>query len=605
MAFDLFKLAGSIFIDTDKANESLSKTDKKAQNFGKTLGKAAGVAAGVGTALVGMGVAATKSLIEVSVNASETADNIDKLSQRLGLSREAYQELDFVLAQAGVDITSFQTGMKSLLKNMDGVSEGNKTATENFEKLGVSVLNANGTLRTQEEVLFDTVRAFQSMEDSAEKSRLAQELFGKQGQEIIPLLNSESGSFDELINKANELGLVLSDDVVDAGVEMHDLLNQLQRSFDMLKTSLGGAIMPLINDLLQFVVENMPFVQETIAKLQPVAQSFFDMLVPMLKQVIAELLPVFEELIITIQPQLAELVSAVMPILIELMHKLLPFAIQLIQKLLPVLVDIMIAFLPLIEGLIPLLDPIIDCTLELVDVLLPVLVDLLPKIIQFLTVLIADAIVPLVNVVMGNLAHALNFLIGLIVDNVMPSINDLFGAFKGLLDFIVGVFTGDFERAWGGIKDFILGILKSIGNSLVNTVNGIIDTINKLTSEVSKTLKNIPSNVPIIGGFKLDVPQIPRIPMLELGGTLTSAGSVLVGEKAPEILDLPRGARVTPLDKIGTSITKEDITDAFKEALMSVGINLELSANSDAIFDNVVKANTEYRRRHNGASALA
>lgn len=604
MAFDLFKLAGSVFIDTEEANKSLSKTDDKAQKFGKVLGGIGKTALGVGTAVVGFGVATTTALVDVSVKSSETADNIDKMSQKLGISAEAYQEWGYVLERNGANIDGLQTGLKTLANTMDDASNGSSSAQEKFDRLGVSFTNIDGTMKSTEQMFNDIVMALSSMPESAERTALATDLLGKSATELQPMFNSGSQAIEELKQNAHDLGLVMSDEAVKSGAEMQDMLTDLESSFGALKTQMGAALMPILTELISFVVDNMPFIQDLIARLQPVAQGFFDMLIPIIEQLITELLPVFEDLITTIQPLLADLIEAVLPIIVELMQKLIPFAMTIIKELLPVAVELLIAFLPLVDALLPLLDPILECIIELTEALLPIITDTLPILINLLTVVLGDVLVPLVNYMMGNLAHTLNFIIKLIVDNVVPSVNQLFNAFKGLLDFVVGIFTGDFERAISGLKSFVEGIFKSIANSLIGTANGIVDTINFVIKQASDVFNKIPKEIPLIGGIKFNAPQIPRLPMLAEGGTLLEGGSVIVGEKAPEILDLPTGARVRPLDNLGT-LSKADMTEAFKEALLSVGISLELSTNSDAIFDNVVRSNTEYRRRHNGASALA
>lgn len=286
---EVFRLFGSIFVNTDEAKKSISDTAKNAQDLGKKLQKTGGQVSKAGkaitrgvTAVSGAVVGIGAGLIGIATKAGDAADEIDKMSQRLGMSRQTYQELNYVLSQSGVDINSFQTGMKSLLKNMDGVTEGNKNSVAMFEKLGVAVTDSTGKMRSQEEVLLDTIRAFQGMEDSAEKSRLAQELFGKQGQEILPLLNSQSGSMDELIQKANELGLVMSDKTIDAGVKLHDTMDSLKRSFEQIGVSLGAEVIPYVEEFSEYLIEHMPEIRDTMASLIDVvgklAKAFFGIL---------------------------------------------------------------------------------------------------------------------------------------------------------------------------------------------------------------------------------------------------------------------------------------------------------------------------------------
>lgn len=254
-----------------KSTEALAikakTSDYHAKKLGTTLknnlAKGAKVAA---AALVSVGTTTIATGTKLVKDAAKTADTIDKTSQQLGISRKAYQELEFAMSQSGVEISQFKTGMKSLLKNMDAVSEGNDTATNNFKKLGVSVLNSKGKLRGQEEVLYDTITAFQKMENSAEKSRLAQELFGKQGQEISALLNSEAGSFEKTIQKANELGLVLEDSTINAGVKLTDTLDQAKRGLAAVATRIGGELVPYAQAAGDYFIAHLPQIENLAHK---------------------------------------------------------------------------------------------------------------------------------------------------------------------------------------------------------------------------------------------------------------------------------------------------------------------------------------------------
>lgn len=114
MALEIFKLVGSIFIDTDKADKSLQKTDKQASSFGETLGKVGGVAAGVASAVVGTATAVGAAALGVANDVSQTADTIDKASIRMGISAESYQELAYAAGQCGVEMTTMESAAKKL-----------------------------------------------------------------------------------------------------------------------------------------------------------------------------------------------------------------------------------------------------------------------------------------------------------------------------------------------------------------------------------------------------------------------------------------------------------------------------------------------------------
>lgn len=139
------------------------------------------------------------------------------------------------------------------------------------------------------------------------------------------------------------------------------------------------------------------------------------------------------------------------------------------------------------------------------------------------------------------------------VKNIWDSIKRIF---DGIIDFIRGVFTGDWERAWNGVKDIFGGIFdglvaiaKAPLNGIIGLLNGAIGALNKLIGGLNKIKFDVPDWVPAIGGknFGINIPKIPKIPYLAKGGIL-SQGSAVVGEAGPELLTmLGNRAMVQPL----------------------------------------------------------
>lgn len=297
---EIFKLFGSIFVDTTEADEKIQKTDNKGKKIAETLGNGIKTAAKWGAAIVGAAAAAGAAMVGAATKTAANCDEIDKMSQKLGISREAYQEWNYILSQNGADINSLGAGMKTLTANMDKVTEGNKTAIANFNKLGVSVYDSTGKLKSQEQMFEETVKALQGMEDGTEKARLATEMFGKQGQELMPLLNGEAGSVEELKNKAHDLGMVLGDETVDAGVSFTDTMDTLKRAGKGLFTVIGGTVMPIVEKVANVIIDNMPVIQEMIGQFTPLLGQAAETILPPLMQLAEQLLPIIFDLLRTI-----------------------------------------------------------------------------------------------------------------------------------------------------------------------------------------------------------------------------------------------------------------------------------------------------------------
>ena len=258
---EIFKLFGRILIDSNEAEASMQKTDSKAKELAGVLGNGIKTAAKWGAALVAGATAAAGALMGVANKAAESADEVDKMSQKIGLSKEGFQEWRYAMGQSGVDISVMQNGMKTLTNLMDSASKGNKTAAAAFEDLGLSVYDSSGALKDQEVMMREAIMTLANMEDSTERAKLSTQLFGRAGTELEPLLNSGADGIQELMDRAHELGLVMSDEAVSAGVVFGDTLADVKDSLEMVVTQIGVNVMPMIQTLLDWVIAHMPEIQ--------------------------------------------------------------------------------------------------------------------------------------------------------------------------------------------------------------------------------------------------------------------------------------------------------------------------------------------------------
>lgn len=571
MALEIFKLVGSVFVDTDKANESLAKTDKKATGVAEGLGKVAGTVAGVATAVVGTATAIGGAVLSVADDFSQQTDEIDKASIRMGITAEKYQELAYAAGQCGVEMST----MEQAAKKLEGTD-----------------LN-----------LDDAMNQIMSLTTAEERSAKAAELFGdKLAYNLSPLIEQSGEDFDGLIERANELGLVMSGDAVKAGVEFGDLMSDLKQSIGALKNSLGAAFVPMINEFLKGLISYIPQIQEAVGRFAPMISNFFSELIPIMLNVTDEIFPVLMDILNSLLPVLGELIATLLPTAVEIIQTVIPLALELVQAILPLALQIITSLLPLITALLPLLEPI-------VGILLAILVPLTDMLTHFLPPII-DLLVMLTTQVINQLVDALNWVEGVVlgVMNVLdsaltPWIDSIMQMLGGLTEFLLGVFTGDWQRAWQGIVQMLKGFVNTIITYINGTINGVIGLINVVIESALKLANLIPGVN--INTDVTKIPEVKGIPLLANGGVITGEGSAIVGEEGAELLTLPKGASVQPLNN---NLTKEDLTEAFVEALKimapALATNVTVDANADGIVDLLVKANNE-SLKSTGRSVLA
>lgn len=262
MATSIFKLFGEIMVKNDKANQELDKTGKKADNLGNKFSKALGTAvkwgAGAATAVGAVGGA----LFKAASDTAESLDEVQKGAQKLGMSYEVFQEMSYAADRSGTSVESLSKGMKNITKDLADVAAGGEDAREAYDSLGVALENADGSMRTAEEVMLDSIKALADMEDETQRNVLASELFGGKYTELIPLLNEGSEGIDGLRQSAHDLGLVMSDEAVESGAEFGDTLADVKDGVSAVWTEISAEMLPVFKDLLTWVKDNLPEIKK-------------------------------------------------------------------------------------------------------------------------------------------------------------------------------------------------------------------------------------------------------------------------------------------------------------------------------------------------------
>lgn len=468
---DIFKLVGSVWVDTTEAIKSLAKTDEKAEGLGTTFanaGKAVGKAAlAVGAAAVGAGTA----LVGMANNAAQTADTIDKGSIRMGVSTDYYQQLAYAAGQSGVEMTTLEKAAKKL----EGTDIGLEDALSQIMALG-----------TEEE-----------------RSAAAAELFGDTvAYQLSPILASSGEDFQGLMDRANELGLVMSGDSVAAGVVLGDTMSDVKQAFSAVVAEVGVEVMPIIQQLLDWVIEHMPEIKEFISNAMTVAQAVF--------QKVGEIIAWLSEKFDVYWPIISDAVS------------------KAVEKVKTIWENN--------------LKPIIIAVWEAVKSMAATIKQIWEQNIK-----------PIVDAAWG-------FIKQMWEGSLKP-------IFTGIVTFFKGIFSGDIKQAMSGLKTYIKGIwdgivmvIKTPVNTIIGVINGFIRGITGGINTVIRALNGLKIDVPKwvqdltgVKSFGFNIPEVsaPQIPLLAKGGDVTQEGAAIVGEAGAELLQLPKGARVTPLEKAG------------------------------------------------------
>ncbi len=236
---------GGFTAPLDKAGRDLDKKtramEKRAYEFGKQIGTALKIGVGLGVTALGAFGVAMKSAID-------QADQLNEISQKIGVPTDVLSGLNYAAKLAGVATEELQAGLVKMIKTQADAAAGGKDAVLVFKTLGIAIKDSSGNLRGTSEVFGDFAQVFATLKDGPEKTALALKVFGKAGAELIPLLNEGRAGISGYTAELEKLGGIVTPE---AALEA-DAFND---NLDKLKVAFGGLALQVASDLLPDLIE--------------------------------------------------------------------------------------------------------------------------------------------------------------------------------------------------------------------------------------------------------------------------------------------------------------------------------------------------------------
>lgn len=227
----------------DAAREAGEKAEKASGGWTVLKGTLADLAA---SAIKTAASAISDTAQEMITGAAEYGDTIDKMSQKMGMSSDAYQEWDFVLQHCGASIESLKPAMKTLATAAESGSDA-------FAQLGISQEQIAGM--SQEQLFDATIAGLQNVTDETQRTYLAGKLLGRGATELGPLLNTSADDVADMRAQVHDLGGVMGSDAVKAAAAYQDSLQNMQYAFSGLKNNISGELLPTLTLIMDGVTK--------------------------------------------------------------------------------------------------------------------------------------------------------------------------------------------------------------------------------------------------------------------------------------------------------------------------------------------------------------
>jgi hypothetical protein len=202
-----------------------------------------------------MAVAAATGFAMIIKSAINTADNMSKTAQKIGISTEALSTLSYAADISGTSMETLQKGLQKLSKGVLDASMGMGDARDALAALDIEIADSNGNLKNSEQILKEVADKFVSLNDGTAKTAVAMKLFGRSGAELIPMLNQGSIGINALQDAARELGIEIDTKTGQAAERFNDQLLELKTAGKGLTYGIMNDILPALNDIAQAMIE--------------------------------------------------------------------------------------------------------------------------------------------------------------------------------------------------------------------------------------------------------------------------------------------------------------------------------------------------------------
>lgn len=448
----VFDLEAKLTLDSSNFTSGLSAAKSAATTAGKVATTAI---AAVGTATAAVGTSLVKGASEVA----SYGDTVDKMSQKIGISAEAYQEWDYVFQRCGASVGNLQSGMKKLSGVISNAESGSSSAQQELAAVGLTIDDLNG--KSQDEQLSIVVSALQEMEAGAERTAAASDLLGRSATDMAAVLNMTADETEALKQEAIDYGMVMSDDAVAASAAFEDSLTKMQGTITGVKNS-------LLSELLPGLTSVMDGISDLIAGNDTAGEEIKKGVESMISSV-STMIPKFVSLV-------SSIASAVLESAPEIITSLADGIINALPELMPTITKVIIQ---IISSLVSMLPQIVSAGVQIIISLIKGIAEALPELMPE----IAEVIVQIVQAIVDNLP--------LILDVALQ----LMEAFiEGILQAIP-VIVESLPKIITSIVDFILGAIPQIIDAGIKLLTALVENLPTIIKKICEAIPKLISGI--------------------------------------------------------------------------------------------------------------
>lgn len=502
--------------ETEDAGVSFEALGKVVKAVASTIAVAA---AAISAAAIGAG----KALIDMSIGGSQYADEVLTTATVTGIATDKLQEYMYAAELVDVSVETLTSSMAKNIKSMKSFEEGNKNVVDAYERLGVSVFDANGNFRDSDTVYWELIDSLGMIKNETERDALAMTLLGRSAQELNPLITSGSKVLNELGREAQKAGYVLSDEMLVAYGALDDQMQYLKNGATAAKNALGTILLPLLSNLAGNGVDllgeftngvlnangDLEKIGSVISDIVPKAISGIMQFVPSIIGLIGTVLKSIGNTIVANLPEIVSAASSILTVIVSGLFNALPQISSAAGQIIGIFANTLIENLPvLIDSIVLITNLIVDKIADSLPVVIPMIIELIKsivaKVISALPELI-QAVLKLMKGVAKTIESSLPQLLAFVFQGMKEVVTILVSSFPEIINVILLLITQIVDSLIGAIPDLV----NLIGDVLPVVIQAILAAIPDIINAVITIIQSIVNTLPII--IDSLVTMIPQI----------------------------------------------------------------------------------------------
>ena len=249
---------------TQKLGIQLPDSMKSSMNAMGSLDASSLALAGGFAAVAAAIVKAEKALISMTKEAASNADDLLTLASVTGMTTDSVQELNYMADLTDVSMDRIKDSLKETTNTMQEAATGTGDAYEAYKQLGAEITNADGSLRSAQDVFYDTIDALGDMKNQTERDALAMDLMSESAQELNPLIELGSEKMKDYAQEAHDMGYVLDNDALNSLQAVDDAYSRLQNTQEGVKNQLSAEFAPYLEEFYGDLTSGIKYIGDVL-----------------------------------------------------------------------------------------------------------------------------------------------------------------------------------------------------------------------------------------------------------------------------------------------------------------------------------------------------